>query len=155
MNALKKHKKLIELICYLYCVTFRSFIYGIILILMMVIVFPWLIGCAAIDFTPRAWTTGEKVAAAGFVAAHSANWYSTKRALSFDNVYEMNPILGKHPEGSEVASYFIVSGLIGLGVAHYMPEWRYWILGGYAATNIYFTFHDMRLTENMKACGIN
>jgi len=134
---------------------------GIAIGVILVLIIMWATGCASmgfknpIDFTPREWTTGEKIMAGAFIAAHGANWYSTKRALSFDNITEMNPILGERPNDTEIASYFIVSGLIGLGVAHYMPEWRYWILGGYAATNIYFTFHDMQLTENMKACGIN
>lgn len=111
--------------------------------------------CAAIDFTPRPWTKGEKVAGAAFVVAHTANWYSTKRHQSFDNITEMNPILGERPSQEQIAGYFLLSGLAGLGIAHIMPEYRYWILAPYTATNFYFTYHDMRLMRNMKAAGVN
>jgi uncharacterized protein YceK len=129
---------------------FQGFMVCVAIVLIIIL----LSGCAAIDFTPRPWTKGEKIAGAVFIAAHGANWYTTKRHQTFQNVTELNPVLGDRPSQEEIAGYFLLTGLAGLTVAHFMPDYRYWILGPYTAVNTYFTVHDMRLLKNLQAHGI-
>ena len=77
--------------------------------------------------SPRPWTKREKAAAGFFVLGHTADAITTERMLDRGH-YETNDILGKYPSDTEIAIYFPVTGLIGLGVAHWWPEAREWIL---------------------------
>ena len=84
------------------------------------------------------------MAGAFFLAAHTANYYSTTGMLDRGHC-EINPILGECPSDKECLVYFSVTGLIGLGVAHIWKGARSWILWGYGAVNAYWTVHDRGL----------
>ena len=76
-------------------------------------------GCTSIIPHPRPWTKQEKQAAVFFLAAHTANAYTTELHQDQPHqYYERNPILGKHPSGTESNVYFSVTGLGTLLIAH-------------------------------------
>lgn len=104
----------------------------------LIIVCLFLTSCAS-------WTKQEKVAAGFFLAAHTANAYSTETMLDNPNNWEKNPILGKYPSDEKVVMYFSITGGLGLLVAHIWKDARQWLLWGYGGANVYWTVHDSKL----------
>lgn len=103
-------------------------------------------GCASLYPHPRRWTGEEKALAGFFVLAHVMDGYTTERCQDHpERFYEVNPLLGKHPEDSEIALYFSVTGVGALVLAHLYPELRVPLLGGYGALNFGCTVYNYRL----------
>ena len=106
-------------------------------------------GCTSIIPHPRPWTKQEKQAAMFFLAAHTANAYTTELHQDQRNLYyETNPILGRHPSDSETNAYFSVTGLGTLLIAHYYPELRERLLWNYFKVNTMASFHDYDMMRN-------
>ena len=91
------------------------------------------------------WTPREKVAGAFFVAAHTANYYSTTEMLNNPDNWEVNPGLGEHPSDRKCLVYFSLTGAGALIVAHFWKDARQWLLWGYGGVNAYWTVHDSGL----------
>ena len=104
---------------------------------LLIIILCLLTGCAS-------WSKQEKVAGVFFLAAHTANYYSTQGMLDKSN-YELNPVLGKYPSDKKVAVYFSLTGAGALIVAHFWKEARQWILWGYGGVNAAWVIHDRGL----------
>jgi hypothetical protein len=103
-------------------------------------------GCTSIVPHPRPWTKQEKQAAMFFLAAHTANAYTTELHQDQRSLYyESNPILGKHPSDSETNAYFSVTGLGTLLIAHLYPELRERIFWNYFNVNTSLALHDYRM----------
>lgn len=103
-------------------------------------------GCINLIPHPRPWTKSEKTAAWFFVAAHTANAFTTEAHQNHpDMYYEVNPILGRHPTDSEIAGYFSLTGVATLITTHFYPELRKPVLYGYGGTNLYWTIHDIEM----------
>lgn len=99
-------------------------------------------GCAS----SRPWTKSEKVAAGFFLAAHTANYYSTEKVLDNPANWEKeNFALGKHPSDRKVALYFSFTGIGALIVAHFWEDARPWLLWGYGGVNLYWVKEDRKL----------
>ncbi len=99
-------------------------------------------GCSSIVPHPRPWTGREKAAAAFFIAAHTANAISTEMHLDGRGNYEYNPILGKHPSGRRVNTYFSITGIGTLLIVHLYPELREPLLIGYGGINAGLAVYD-------------
>lgn len=95
-------------------------------------------GCAS-------WTPQEKMLGGFSCLAAAADGYTTIRFLNNPDNYEMNPILGKHPSDTEVIMYMITSQFIALTIAHFLPQYRSWILGGKTTVNLGFAIHNTKL----------
>ena len=100
-----------------------------------------LTGCAVVPH-PRPWTGREKAAAAFFVTAHTVNAISTERHLDISGNYEYNPILGRYPSDRRVNTYFSITGLGTLLIAHLYPELREPLLIGYGGINAGWAVYD-------------
>jgi len=104
---------------------------------------PLIIACLIL--TSCAWSTQEKVAGAFFLAAHTANYYSTEKALDNPNNHENNPILDEHPSDRKCLVYFSLTGVGALIVAHIWKDARQWILWGYGTVNAGCVVYDRGL----------
>lgn len=105
-------------------------------------------GCASLIPHPRAWTKKEKIAAGFFIAAHTANAFTTEAHQNHPELYyEMNPIMGRHPSDTEIVTYFSVTGIATLLLTHFYPELRKPLLYGYGAVNSYWVIHDLRMMD--------
>jgi uncharacterized protein YceK len=103
-------------------------------------------GCASLMPHPRPWTKQEKLAAGFFIAAHAANALTTEAHQDHPELYyEKNPILGKHPSDAEIGTYFSITGVGTLLIAHFYPELRQPLLISYGAANCYWTMHDYKI----------
>jgi hypothetical protein len=101
-------------------------------------------GCGS--FNPRPWTKAEKQAAIYFLAAHTANAYTTVQHQGQpDRYYETNPIMGRHPSDREINTYFSVTGIGTILIAHLFPEIRERLLVSYGNANTMLAFHDCRM----------
>ena len=101
-------------------------------------------GCTGLMPHPRPWTRREKVAAVFFIAAHTANAFTTEAHQDHPELYyEMNPILGRHPSDFEIGTYFSLTGVATLLVTHLYPELREPVLYGYGGVNCYWAVHDI------------
>lgn len=67
----------------------------------------------------------------GYQLLHVIDWGQTRQiAKQPDKYYEMNPILGEHPSVGRVDAYMALSGLLHVGVTHFLPkEYRPWFQG--------------------------
>ncbi len=114
----------------------RSLSFAFVLLLMTT-------GCTSIIPHPRPWTKQEKQAAIFFLAAHTANAYTTELHQDKPHLYyERNPLLGKHPSDTETNVYFSVTGLGTLLIAHFYPEIRERLLWNYFKVNTMASLHD-------------
>lgn len=102
-------------------------------------------GCASLMPHPRPWTRNEKMAAVFFIAAHTANAYTTEKHQDHPELYyERNSIMGRHPSDAEIGGYFSITGVGTLLIAHLYPETRMSLLVGYGVVNTYWTMHDYK-----------
>ena len=83
----------------------------------------------------KPWTTSEKVMLGASWLAAGADYYTSERAFDDPGNHEMNPAFGKHPTDTELAIYMLTSQVCATLMAHYIPEWRSWILGGKTTIN--------------------
>ena len=98
-----------------------------------------LIGCGH----SRPWTKKEITLAGISIGAAAADYYTTRRNLSENpNNYEINPILGPRPEGTELVCYFVTSQLLTIIVADYFDSQRSYILTGKTAINTGCAIHN-------------
>jgi hypothetical protein len=91
-------------------------------------------GCATTK-TDRSWSHHDKVLAFACCTATAADAFTTMRALDVPGNYETNPILGEHPEDTEVVAYMAASQLIILAIAHAFPQLRRYLLGSVTTMN--------------------
>jgi len=104
-------------------------------ILIMII---FLSGCAwsKVDI---GWGIASTVATAG-------DAYSTTQALKNPDNYEgYSLIMSKHPSNSEVYLFMGISQIATLIVAHLVPSWRPWLLGGKTVINTGCWINNERL----------
>ncbi len=99
--------------------------------------------------SPRKWTPDEKKAALAFMIAHTANAYSTERHQDYpEYFYERNRILGNHPSDVKIGTYFALTGIGGIIIAHYIPSLRISLLGSYAIINTRYAINDINLVKD-------
>jgi len=110
-----------------------------------IIIIVFISGCASFKPNPRPWTSKEKTAAGFFVMAHTANYFSTKAIVTSPYCYESNFIMGRDPSNAKIGTYFSITGLLALGIAHYWPKTRVPLLMGYGGINLFFTAYDYSL----------
>lgn len=84
-------------------------------------------GCATTK-TDRSWSRHDKVLAVACCTATAADAYTTMRAMGIPGNYENNPILGDHPNDTEVIAYMAASQLVVLAIAHVFPQLRRYLL---------------------------
>ena len=117
---------------------------------MAVIVLLFLTGCAAINPNPRPWTMKEKTAAGFFILAHTANYFSTNAIVDSPYCYESNFIMGRDPSDGEIATYFSITGIIALAIAHFYPKTRVPLLMTYGGINAFLTVYDYSLIDDQE-----
>lgn len=107
-------------------------------------------GCSLVPH-PQPWTNREKMAATFFIAAHTANAFSTEAHQNRpDLYYETNPIMGRHPSDTEIVAYFSLTGIGTLLIAHLYPELREPLLIGYGSLNTYMAIKDYEMMRDKK-----
>lgn len=91
-----------------------------------VVVTLWLLLVCCIPLAQaKEWTGEEKGWATAAAALHVIDWGQTRHiAKSNGEFYEVNPVIGRHPSSGRVNGYFIASGLVIAGLAHFIPEYR-------------------------------
>ena len=80
--------------------------------------------------------------------AAAADTYTTLGFLNNRNNHECNPIMGRHPSDTTVVTYMITSQILALSIAHIVPKYRSWILGGKTAVNLGCAINNTRLDWN-------
>ena len=95
-------------------------------------------GCAS-------WTPAEKRWLGASWLATGADIYYTERALDNPGNHELNPFLGDHPSDTKLITYVITSQIGVTILAHFMPEWRKWLLGGKTVLNTGCAIHNSQL----------
>ena len=107
------------------------------------------VGCSLIPH-PRPWTKREKLAATFFIAAHTANAFSTENHQDNRDCYERNPLLGRHPSDTEIGAYFSITGILTLLIADWYPELREPLLFGYGGVNLGLAVSDYKMIKEIK-----
>ena len=95
--------------------------------------------------TGCSWSKSEIRWGIASTIASGADAYTTVRMLDNPRNYECNPIMGKHPSDLTVISYMITSQALVLTIAHFMPKYRKWVLGGKTAVNLGCAINNTRL----------
>jgi len=95
-------------------------------------------GCAS-------WSAWDKTLGVTSTLATAADAYTTCRMLNNPNNYEVNPILGKHPSNVEVITTLAAGQAFVLMIAHLVPSWRKYILGGKTVLNGSLAIHNTTL----------
>ena len=106
----------------------------------MIVMLMLLPGCVTLQ--PRPWTMAEKALAVTSTLGVVADLYTTMRVLDRPNTYELNPLLGKHPEDAKLMAYMVVSQIVLLVIVHYCPELRKSFLGGKTLFNGFSAIHN-------------
>jgi len=99
---------------------------------------------------PRAWTEEEKILLFWSSMASIADMYSTCRALDNPDNWEINPMIGKHPENERVVVFLSLSQIATVIIAHFWPDMRKVLLQGKATINTTFAIHNYNLIETGK-----
>lgn len=94
-------------------------------------------GCSSFTLEPRAWTKSEKTAALFYITAHTADAITTENILNRPGFSEANPLMGSHPSDTEIGTYFALTGVITITIAHFNPDYRKHILYGYGGVNAF------------------
>jgi len=102
--------------------------------LVILTIFFLLSGCAT-------WSRTDKILLAASWGAAFADYKTTSDVLG-DGGYEMNPFIGEHPSDTKLLSYIVVTQLGVTILAHYMPRYRKWLLGGSAAVHGVCAIHN-------------
>jgi len=98
-----------------------------------------------ITLTGCSWSKSEIRWGLASCVATGADIHTTTRMLDNPNNYERNPIMGRHPSDATVISYMITSQILVLTIAHFVPEWRKWILGSKTAINFAWAINNTQL----------
>lgn len=104
----------------------------------MFIILTLLSGCATWNKTDRALLITSWMAT-------GADIYYTERALDESGNHECNPFLGKHPSDTKLITFALTSQVAITVLAHIMPEWRTWLLGGKTVLNTGCAINNSRL----------
>ncbi len=88
--------------------------------------------------SPSDWPTADKALAGVAIAATVADWAQSRYiAQNPGRLYEINPILGRHPTVGAVNTYFAGALVGGVVLALVLPErQRRWFLGGAATLEV-------------------
>jgi hypothetical protein len=94
------------------------------------------------------WTTGQKAAEAGYLAAVVVDWHQTREGQATPGMRETNPVLGDHPSNAKVNAWFIGSNVAQFLIADALPSdlRNYWLTAG-----IVFEFS---VVKNNKEIGL-
>lgn len=112
--------------------------------------------------TDRSWTTGQKALAGVALAAHVMDWNQTRMIsrnlctvcdrsspYASGGYYEKAPItrhiIGTHPSIGEVNTYMLGTAVLFMAMAHYLPEYRYAILGTWAVTRLAVVYQNKQI----------
>ena len=87
------------------------------------VLIPWiLVSCA---WRPDPWRREDTYRHTAMTTLKVIDWQQTREIAKSKTYWEMNPILGKHPEASEVDRYFAVSYITSTTIACLLSEsWR-------------------------------
>ena len=76
------------------------------------------------------WDREEVVLYMLSIASSGADMYSTNKLINKGG-QEENPLLGNHPSGTKLISYWVLTGLVRFVIADHLPsKWRKIFLGG-------------------------
>jgi len=108
----------------------------------VVILAIFLAGCA----TAKPWTKEEKVLLGASCLAALADTITTLDGLH-RGAEETNPIMGRHPSDTMVVSVMAIAQISTIIAAHYLSDFREWILGVKTVANAACTFHNLRINH--------
>ena len=92
------------------------------------------------------WSTTDKALAASAMTAYALDWAQTRDIANHPDLYETNPLLGRHPSNGKINIHFIGTGLITLGIAHVLPStYRKLFLTGVVVVEARFISHNAHL----------
>jgi hypothetical protein len=103
------------------------------------------VSCAGVQ---RNWTFGEKALGVVAVTGCLADNYTTKKGMDAGGYEETNIVLGEDPSDASLGLWTV--GLLtgGLLLAHFVPEYRPWILAAWAALGWYGAWHNYDLLKD-------
>ena len=76
--------------------------------------------------------------------AAGTDYYTTERMLDRGH-YELNPMIGKYPTDTQLATKFWAGHTLFLIVTHYLPKWRMKLLDMKVIINLGLAIHNERL----------
>lgn len=92
-------------------------------------------------------TKKQKQAQAAYLFIHGLDWAQTRTIAKSDGEFiERNPILGRHPNTSQVDKYFLSTALLHAGITKTLPKKyrRFW-LGASVAIEGGVVNHNIRM----------
>lgn len=98
--------------------------------------------------TGCSWSKSEIKWGIASTIATGADIYTTTRMLDNPRNHECNPLMGRHPSDTRVIIHMAGFQVLALTMAHFVPEWRSWILGGKTGINTICTINNMNLDWN-------
>lgn len=109
------------------------------------IVCVFLSSCAT--FNPDPWTKDQVIMQGIVSSLNVIDWGQTLDITErHDEYYEINPMLGKHPDRGEVNRYFACSMVLKVLITHLLPsKYRAYWLGGNILISGYLVDHNYRV----------
>jgi len=74
--------------------------------------------------------------AAVFLALHIIDYRQTSDIHNHPELWETNPIIGRHPSQGTVNRYFIGTTALYFGTERFMPNTLKWAINGYSLANV-------------------
>lgn len=95
------------------------------LVVAFILLLPWITRAEE----PRPWTPSEKGFLYWSILASVADMYTTCRAMDQEGVYEINPIMHRHPSDGEVVLVLGLSQIAIICITHWWPDLELPIFG--------------------------
>jgi len=95
--------------------------------------------------TGCAWSKAEKQLLTASWLAFGADLWVSENKLDNPHNHENYFTLGKHPNDTKLITYGLTSQTGVTILAHFMPKWRKWLLGGKTILNTGCAIHNSRL----------
>lgn len=70
----------------------------------------------------QSWTDEQRTLGAMYLTAHAIDWAQTRQIIREPGMWELNPILGRHPSRARVNAYFALTPLAGYLVLDALPS---------------------------------
>ena len=93
------------------------------------------------------WTPAQKKLLAASWLATGADVYTAEKVLDNPENHERYPTLGKHPSDTKLITFALSSQIGTTILAHFMPKWRSWLLGGKTIINTGCAINNSQLED--------
>ena len=105
----------------------KTFTFWVIVLCAILFMCIFMTRCAYAEVRP--WTPDEKVFLIWGAGAAAFDIYTTNKFLQNDDNWEVNPILGRHPDPLAVVTYIVSEYLVAVTIAHFWPDLKLPLIG--------------------------